>query len=169
MTGMPASHCPDSPPGGFTILHNPFAAPSYCFDILPADEMADAEMLARPSDGQYAMAGEKPGRREKAMKALILAIMLAAVLAAAGTSTAVPPGKTADWDTPMGKVTFDGQKHKDAGLNCMDCHPNVFKMKGGSFDAKMADHNEGKNFCWSCHNGTRAFTPQGNCAKCHVK
>ncbi|MGD2081056.1 MAG: hypothetical protein PVJ36_08000 [Nitrospirota bacterium] len=33
----------------------------------------------------------------------------------------------------------------------------------------MADHNAGEQYCWACHNGTKAFEAQGNCAKCHTK
>jgi c(7)-type cytochrome triheme protein len=42
-------------------------------------------------------------------------------------------------------------------------------MKSGSFGATVADHNAGQQYCWACHNGTKAFAAQGNCAKCHTK
>jgi hypothetical protein len=35
---------------------------------------------------------------------------------------AIQPGKTVTWDTPMGKVVFDGKNHAQAGLKCLDCH-----------------------------------------------
>ncbi len=104
------------------------------------------------------------------MKILTLAVILVAALTfVVGTAMAVAPGKTQEWETSMGKVVFDGQKHKDAGLSCADCHPNIFKMKGGSFDATLDDHNAGKDYCWACHNGTKAFESKGNCEKCHQK
>lgn len=83
---------------------------------------------------------------------------------------AVPPGKTAEWDSPMGKVTFDGKVHADKGIKCLDCHSKIFKMKKGSTEMKMADINGGK-FCGECHNGTKAFETnnQANCVKCHKK
>jgi len=83
---------------------------------------------------------------------------------------AVPPGKTAEWDAPMGKVTFDGKVHADKGLKCLDCHSKIFKMKKGSTEMKMADINGGK-FCGECHNGTKAFATNNpdNCVKCHKK
>ena len=109
------------------------------------------------------------------MKALTLAMVFLMAIALVGTAVAVPPGKTQDFKSPMGKVTFSGQIHKDAGLGCADCHSKIFKMKAGSFDAKVADHNAGEKFCWSCHNGTKkvgdvtVFAAKGNCAKCHKK
>jgi c(7)-type cytochrome triheme protein len=42
-------------------------------------------------------------------------------------------------------------------------------MKSGSFDATMPDHNTGEKYCWTCHNGEKAFETKGNCTKCHVK
>src|SRR5690242_18756346 len=83
---------------------------------------------------------------------------------------AVPPGKTAEWDSPMGKVTFEGKVHADKGLKCLDCHSKIFKMKKGSTEMKMADINAGK-FCGECHNGTKAFETNkpANCVRCHKK
>jgi c(7)-type cytochrome triheme protein len=83
---------------------------------------------------------------------------------------AVPPGKTAEWDAPMGKVTFDGKVHADKGLKCLDCHSKIFKMKKGSTEMKMADIHAGK-FCGVCHNGIKAYATNNpdNCPKCHKK
>lgn len=103
------------------------------------------------------------------MKVLTLILTTLAILAIVGAALAVPPGKTATWDTSMGKVTFDGKTHADAGLKCTDCHPSIFQMKAGSFKATMADHTAGEKYCWTCHNGTKAFATTGNCNKCHVK
>ncbi|MEI6207043.1 MAG: cytochrome c3 family protein [Desulfuromonadales bacterium] len=86
----------------------------------------------------------------------------------AGTVLAIQPGKTVTWDTPMGKVVFDGKNHFDAKVKCLECHSKIFKMKKGSTDMKMADINAGK-FCGKCHNGKRAFEPKDNCDICHKK
>jgi c(7)-type cytochrome triheme protein len=88
----------------------------------------------------------------------------------ASSADAVPPGKTADWDAPMGKVTFDGKVHADKGLKCLDCHSKIFKMKKGSTEMKMADIHAGK-FCGECHNGKKAFETNNpaNCVRCHKK
>jgi c(7)-type cytochrome triheme protein len=85
---------------------------------------------------------------------------------------AVPPGKTVEFASPMGKVTFDGKMHADKGMKCADCHttPKLFAMKKGSDKLTMAAMNEGK-FCGACHDGTKAFSVKGpaDCVKCHKK
>ena len=32
---------------------------------------------------------------------------------------------------------------------------------------QFADHLAGKQYCFACHNGTKAFAPKSNCNKCH--
>jgi len=98
----------------------------------------------------------------------VIAVLIGWVFA--GNVLAVPSGKTAEWDTPMGKVVFDGKIHADKGLKCLDCHSKIFRMKKGSTEMKMADINAGK-FCGECHSGTKAFATndQANCGKCHKK
>jgi c(7)-type cytochrome triheme protein len=83
---------------------------------------------------------------------------------------AIQPGKTVSWDTPMGKVVFDGKNHAEAGMKCEDCHSKIFKMRKGSTVMTMTDITAGK-FCGTCHNGTKAFAAKdkGNCEICHSK
>ncbi|TAN42931.1 MAG: hypothetical protein EPN22_11185 [Nitrospirae bacterium] len=96
----------------------------------------------------------------------ILAVVITVVFV--GSAMAVPPGKTTEFaGGAMGKVTFDGKTHADKGLKCNDCHTKVFQMKKEA-KPKMADHKTDK-FCFGCHNGTKAFKTDGNCAKCHKK
>jgi c(7)-type cytochrome triheme protein len=94
----------------------------------------------------------------------------AALILSIGNVMAVPPGKTVEFSSPPGKVTFDGKAHADKGLKCPDCHttPKLFEMKKGGAKVTMAAMNEGKS-CGSCHNGKRAFSvkTQADCAKCH--
>ena len=75
----------------------------------------------------------------------ILAVF-AALMLAIGNVMAVPPGKTVEFASPMGKVTFDGKAHADKGLKCADCHtkPKLFEMKKGGDKLTMAAMNEGK-------------------------
>lgn len=98
----------------------------------------------------------------------VLALLGATLLA--GPAGAIQPGKVVTWDTPMGKVVFDGSNHAAAGVKCLDCHSKIFKMKKGSSAMKMADITAGK-FCGKCHNGTRAFSAKDetNCSECHKK
>ena len=88
----------------------------------------------------------------------------------ADNALAIQPGKTVTWDTPMGKVVFDGKKHFDAHVKCLECHSKIFQMKKGSTQMKMADINAGK-FCGKCHNGKRSFATNeaDNCSICHAK
>jgi c(7)-type cytochrome triheme protein len=76
-----------------------------------------------------------------------------------GNVMAVPSGKTLEFASPRGKVTFDGKVHADKGLKCADCHskPKLFEMKKGGDKISMAAMNEGK-FCGTCHNGKKAFS-----------
>lgn len=97
---------------------------------------------------------------------VVLVVLFCTVYA--GTVLAIQPGKTVSWDTPMGKVVFDGKNHAAAGLKCEACHSKIFKMRKGSTDMKMADISAGK-FCGKCHNGTRAFATTDNCDICHRK
>jgi c(7)-type cytochrome triheme protein len=101
------------------------------------------------------------------MKKVAIAAALIVVLAAA-QAMAVSAGKTVEWKTSMGMVTFKGDDHAGKGLKCNECHSKIFRMKQGSTVMTMADINAGK-YCGVCHNGKRAFTPAGNCAKCHQK
>jgi c(7)-type cytochrome triheme protein len=109
---------------------------------------------------------EKERRQMKKIGILVALLMSLPV----ANAMAVQSGKTLDWDSPKGKVTFEGKAHADKGLKCNDCHTKIFKMKKGSAAMKMADLNEGK-FCGECHNGTKAFktSDAANCVKCHKK
>lgn len=99
----------------------------------------------------------------------ILALFAASVLSI-GNVMAVPSGRTVEFASSMGKVTFDGEVHADKGLKCANCHtePKLFAKKIGSDKITMAAMNEGK-FCGSCHDGKTAFSvkSQDDCMKCH--
>jgi hyperosmotically inducible protein len=96
----------------------------------------------------------------------------AALMLSLGNVMAVPPGKTVEFASSMGKVVFDGKVHADHGSKCADCHskPKLCEMKKGGDKINMAAMNEGK-FCGACHDGKKAFGVKDatNCAKCHQK
>lgn len=104
------------------------------------------------------------------MKIVVMWLTSLAFAAFFGSASAVPPGKTAEYAAPNGKVVFDGKSHGGAGLKCPDCHTKVFPMKKDAGKMKMADINAGKG-CGTCHNGDKAFksSDAANCAKCHKK
>ncbi len=101
----------------------------------------------------------------------ILAVFMGLMLSI-GNVMAVPSGKTLEFASPMGKVTFDGKLHADKGAKCADCHtkPKLFEMKQGKDKITMKDMNEGK-FCGACHDGKKAFAAKdpADCVKCHKK
>jgi len=94
----------------------------------------------------------------------------AALALSIGSVMAVPPGKTVEFASPRGKVTFDGKVHADKGLKCADCHtkPKLFEMKKGGGKMTMAAMNEGKS-CGACHDGKKAFSVKApaDCVQCH--
>jgi len=104
------------------------------------------------------------------VKIVFVMIAVFVMMVFAGSALAVPAGKSLDWQTAAGKVTFDGKVHADKGLKCNDCHTKIFKMKKGSAEMKMAEINSGK-FCGECHNGEKAFkaSDPAACGRCHKK
>lgn len=103
-------------------------------------------------------------------KVVILTLVAFTIAVFVGTGMAVPIGKDLEYKGGMmGKVVFSGKLHADKGFKCTDCHPAFFPMKHGATEIKFPTHNEGKQFCFACHNGTKAFDAKGNCTKCHKK
>ena len=104
------------------------------------------------------------------MKFTELLAVFAALMLSIGNLMAVPSGKTVDYASSKGKVTFDGKVHAGKGLKCADCHtsPKLFQMKKGSDKMTMAAMNEGK-YCGACHDGKKGFDLKApaDCAKCH--
>jgi len=104
------------------------------------------------------------------MKKVALLIVVGLFLCA-GAALAVPSGKTLEFTkSSMGKVTFSGEEHAEAGIKCMECHnPEMFpKMKQGTVEIKMEKIYAGE-LCGKCHDGKRAFEAKKNCAKCHKR
>jgi c(7)-type cytochrome triheme protein len=96
---------------------------------------------------------------------------LMALLLSTGVALAVSPGTVLEFKGgPMGKVMFDGKVHKNAGVVCKECHNDQMfpKMKQGTIKITMEEIYAGR-LCGVCHNGKRAFSPAGNCNRCHIK
>lgn len=104
------------------------------------------------------------------MKSAGILAVFAALTLSIGNVMAVPSGKTLEFASPMGKVSFDGKVHADKGAKCADCHtkPKLFEMKKGGDKMTMAAMNDGK-YCGACHDGAKAFSVKAtaDCAKCH--
>ncbi len=102
---------------------------------------------------------------------MTIILTLVSILSLPASALAVGPGTVIEFNkSPMGKVLFDGEKHKTAGAICKDCHNDAMfpKMKQGTVKITMAEIYAGR-LCGVCHNGKRAFGTQGNCNRCHVK
>jgi c(7)-type cytochrome triheme protein len=106
------------------------------------------------------------GGNEMNSKAIILVVLLLS-LALIGTAFALPAGKVKVMETKMGNVTFSSDIHVAKGLNCMDCHKSIFKMKAGELKQPVP-HKIGVA-CGNCHNGERAFSVKKDCTRCHKK
>jgi DmsE family decaheme c-type cytochrome len=84
-----------------------------------------------------------------------------------GHALAVPPGEELVFEEGPKPVIFSGQVHADHGLKCKDCHTSLFQKEKGNAKIAFEDHAAGKQYCFACHNGTKAYAPKGNCNKCH--
>lgn len=98
---------------------------------------------------------------------MLLACIVLGLLSAIFASAA-PVDKQLVFDGgQMGQVIFDGRLHAEKGNKCGTCHPRLFMMHKGATKIRYADHGSGKNACFACHNGVGAFSPSGNCYRCH--
>uniref|UniRef100_A0A831XLE4 Cytochrome c7-like domain-containing protein n=1 Tax=Geobacter metallireducens TaxID=28232 RepID=A0A831XLE4_GEOME len=68
-----------------------------------------------------------------------------------------------------GNVVFSHEMHvSDMGQKCRECHPRIFLDSRRSKHVTMKAMGKGKS-CGACHNGKKAFSVKGDCAKCHRK
>lgn len=96
-------------------------------------------------------------------KILILALTIALALAFTTAAFALMKGERV-FDTKMGKITFNIDKHKTAGKKCGDCHTKVFdRKKGAAKEVMTAPHKEGVG-CGTCHTQVKS-----KCNFCHKK
>ncbi len=99
---------------------------------------------------------------------LFITIIISITVAFTFDSHGVPPGRKKVWKGGgAGKVTFDSKVHKIRGGTCIQCHPDIFIMKGNA-KITMADIYADK-YCGACHNGVKSFDSkeQENCTICH--
>ena len=66
-----------------------------------------------------------------------------------------------------GDVVFSHETHVDGTqLACIECHDKLYLSKGQHKTVTMKKMQKGKS-CGACHNGKKAFSVKGDCAKCH--
>ena len=61
------------------------------------------------------------------------------------------------------QVRFNHEKHSPP--DCMGCHSKLFRLKKGSNNITLVDHNPQK-YCFGCHDGKETFSWY-NCERCH--
>jgi len=68
-----------------------------------------------------------------------------------------------------GDVLFSHETHV-GGMTpaCTECHDKLYLSKGQHRSVSMKQMQKGKS-CGACHNGKKAFSVKGACAKCHKK
>ncbi len=80
--------------------------------------------------------------------------------------------KTIVFEKPKA-VIFDHTKHTiDFGLECNECHNELFKMEIGDAESQpeqftMEALYAGK-YCGACHDGDNAFASKTKCTRCHI-
>lgn len=68
-----------------------------------------------------------------------------------------------------GTVVFSHELHvAGLGQTCQACHPKLYVNSKQHKHVSMKAMRTGAS-CGACHNGTKAFSVKGNCAKCHTK
>ncbi|BCL59843.1 hypothetical protein DGMP_05360 [Desulfomarina profundi] len=80
------------------------------------------------------------------------------------------PEDSITWNTPV-QASFSHKVHTmEAGLECADCHDDLFPQEANTTDPKdftmkaMADGL----FCGACHDGDSAFATDTSCGSCHT-
>jgi c(7)-type cytochrome triheme protein len=100
------------------------------------------------------------------MKILVVILAVALASGVVTIAQAVPPGLTVEFDGKgEGRVVFSGTTHADEDMHCTSCHMAKFDVSRAA-QISWADHRADQ-FCFTCHNGERAFAARRNCAQCH--
>lgn len=76
------------------------------------------------------------------------------------------------WEKPVRGVIFSHKRHTmEFGLDCDECHDEVFEMFAGAAeeydDFNMEAMYDGK-YCGYCHDGDYAFAANKRCTACHI-
>ena len=97
-----------------------------------------------------------------------LSIIIALLLVAMPLLAAVGGGDIS-LKNKGGDVMFSHETHVDGmKLACTECHDKLYLSKGQHKAVTMKKMQKGKS-CGACHNGKKAFSVKGDCAKCHKK
>lgn len=99
----------------------------------------------------------------------IAAVTACIVLMGIGNALAAVGGGNITLNNKGGNVVFSHEAHVvETALACTDCHDKLYLGKGQHKTVTMKQMQQGKS-CGACHNGKKAFSVKGSCAKCHKK
>lgn len=100
----------------------------------------------------------------------IVAVTACIVLLGNGSAmAAVVGGGDITLKSKGGNVVFSHENHVDGmKLACTECHDKLYLSTGQHKSVTMKQMQKGKS-CGTCHNGKKAFSVKGDCAKCHKK
>ena len=99
----------------------------------------------------------------------IAAITACIVLMGTGSVLAAVGGGDITLKNKGGSVVFSHDAHVNGmSLACTDCHDKLYLGKSQHKTATMKQMQKGKS-CGACHDGKKAFSVKGDCAKCHKK
>jgi c(7)-type cytochrome triheme protein len=102
------------------------------------------------------------------MKRIVAAITCLSTLVV-GTAFARVGGADITLKSKGGDVTFSHDSHVEGMAQaCTECHNKIFLSKGQHKAVTMKQMQNDKS-CGTCHNGKKAFSVKGDCAKCHKK
>ena len=98
----------------------------------------------------------------KSVSGLLLVLWATSAIAAVGAGNITLKNKGGD-------AIFSHDTHVEGmALACTDCHDKLYLSKGQHKKITMKQMQKGKS-CGACHNGKKAFSVKGDCAKCHKK
>lgn len=102
------------------------------------------------------------------MKQTIVAVVCLTLICSGATFAAVGGGD-ATITYKKGEVVFSHEAHVEGmALACTECHDKLFTSSKQHKTVTMKQMQKGKS-CGACHNGKKAFSVKGDCAKCHKK
>ncbi|MCX5875543.1 MAG: cytochrome c3 family protein [Deltaproteobacteria bacterium] len=100
---------------------------------------------------------------------LAVPAVLAHLVLMAVPAFAVVGGGEITMQNKGGSVVFSHELHVDGlGNACQACHPKLYTTSKQHKPVTMKAMQAGTS-CGACHNGAKAFSVKGNCAKCHTK
>ena len=106
--------------------------------------------------------------------ATLFVVLVIPDLLTLGTVQGADPAKTMVFESKLGNVTFDHEKHQTRVKgDCTACHEKLFPQSRAPINYKAGMHKPAeakKASCAGCHHaGGASFESKGNCNTCHQK